>query len=56
MFASLEEKLQSLYTRPYLAQGSAERSLLMLNALLEVCTSTSVPHTVQNLGTCSPPA
>ncbi len=36
MFACLEEKLQSLHTRPYLAQGSAERALLLLNALLEV--------------------
>jgi hypothetical protein len=40
LFGSLEEKLRSVYTRPYLAQGSAERALLMLNALLEVCPLT----------------
>ena len=37
IFAALEEKLQALYTRPYLAQGSAEKALLMLDSLLQVC-------------------
>ena len=37
MFDSLEEKLQALYTRPYLALGSAEKALLMLDSLMQVC-------------------
>ena len=36
VFSQLEEKLQAIYRRPYLPQGSVERCLLMLHALLEV--------------------
>ena len=39
LFEELSDKLSMLYTRPYLAQGAAERVLLLLQALLEVITS-----------------
>lgn len=39
LFEELSDKLSMLYTRPYLAQGTAERVLLLLQALLEVITS-----------------
>lgn len=39
LFLALEEKTQELYHRPYLAKGLAERTLLMLSALLEVLRS-----------------
>ena len=35
-FSLLEERLQELYHRPYLAKGSAERALILLKALLQV--------------------
>lgn len=34
---ALEDKLLAIYRRPYLPQGSVERSLLLLSHLLEVC-------------------
>ena len=35
-FSFLEDRLQELYHRPYLAKGSAERALILLKALLQV--------------------
>ena len=32
----LEDRVQELYHRPYLAKGSAERALILLKALLQV--------------------
>ena len=36
IFASLQDKIGLMYNRPYLAQGTAERSLILTLAILEV--------------------
>ena len=57
VFSLLEEKLQAIYRRPYLPQGSVERCLLMLYALLEVfyqACITSKPFSLHKLHTSRP--
>lgn len=43
-FGALQERIRQLYHRPYLAKGAAERALLTLKALLEVCLTLALAN------------
>ncbi len=37
LLQALEDQTQELYRRPYMRRGTADRTLILLNALFEVC-------------------